>query len=186
MAYGGGVINITTTTLTVAGSITANGGPTTLGSGGGAGGSIFIFTSSLQGSGSITSNGGIGGSDWSSPTFYGGGGGGGRIAIHYTTSSFTGTLSAAGGEGPNTQSHGGPGTIFTQDYTTGTRKLTVNNNNLNVVTKEIESAADTRGSIAWLASTSIATFEVDEISISGNAGLAMFITSGAKISLYNK
>lgn len=76
---GGGVLRLSIAgTLTVDGSISANG---SAGNGneaaGGAGGSIWIECSGLFGSGLITANGGAS----NSPT-YSGGGGGGRIALY--------------------------------------------------------------------------------------------------------
>ena len=109
---GGGAIRlIVSGTLTLNGSITANGSNgvsyySSFGyhSGGGSGGSIYLTTNGLEGSGSFEANGGDGigpaGSGWS------GGGGGGRIAIHYYTNSFAGTTSASGGTGRNLGSKG--------------------------------------------------------------------------------
>jgi len=98
---GGGAIRITAGTLTVAGSISANGNNGTdwsggginwtyIWGGGGSGGSIYLTTSALTGSGPITANGGDGA---------GGGGAGGRIAIYYNASTFNGNISANGGTG---------------------------------------------------------------------------------------
>jgi hypothetical protein len=123
---GGGYIGLNiANTLTVSGSITANGGNGGTGAGGGAGGGIYISASTIAGSGSITANGGNGGSNgtaYSGGGAYGGdggigapgygsggAGGGGRIAIYYTTDSFTGTIQAYGGDGYQA---GGAGTIY--------------------------------------------------------------------------
>lgn len=105
---GGGAIRLNVTnTLTVNGTISANGanGQTrpsletapwpAYSSGGGSGGSIYVTAGTLDGNGSITANGGDGGdAKWDA-----GGGGGGRIAIYYDTNSFTGTTTAYGGWG---------------------------------------------------------------------------------------
>jgi hypothetical protein len=88
-------------TLTVEGSLTANGDDGQAYSGGGSGGSIYLAVGTLAGSGVVSASGGGG---------YGGGGGG-RIAIYYHTKSLTGVLSACGG---SRGIPGGAGTIFTK------------------------------------------------------------------------
>jgi hypothetical protein len=102
-------------TLTVDGSIIANGSAGTTaglgqqGVGGGSGGSIYIVAQVWSGSGAISANGGPG-------MQYGGGsaggGGGGRIAVYYQTNTFMGTLSAIGGTGTFSGQPGGNGTIL--------------------------------------------------------------------------
>jgi len=100
---GGGVIKINATgTVTINGTVTADG----QGSGyaNGAGGSIWIIANSLAGSGSITSDGGQGSR--------GGGAGGGRVSISYTSSTYTGNFSVAGGgPGSSNANVGEPGTL---------------------------------------------------------------------------
>ena len=79
---GGGVVRITSGSLTLNGKILANGGPeasTASSSVGGAGGSIWIETGNINGSGQIAANGG--GSHNAST----GAGSGGRIAVYYDT-----------------------------------------------------------------------------------------------------
>jgi hypothetical protein len=101
---GGGVLRLNVTgTLTVDGSLTANGRAAPGPSGGGSGGSLWLTVGALSGAGVISANGGAG-----SP-LSGGGGGGGRISISYLTNRFTGPLSARGGPGVN---FGGAGTIY--------------------------------------------------------------------------
>jgi hypothetical protein len=94
-SQGGGVIRLNVSgALSVAGSISANGGDGIIdGSGGGSGGSIWINAQSFSGSGAVTVNGGMGESS------EGGGGGGGRIAIYAGTNLFSGGIFASGGEG---------------------------------------------------------------------------------------
>jgi len=93
-AGGGAVRLIAGGTLTVNGSVLANGlNGTANNSGGGSGGSIFLSSQSFAGVGSLTANGGAG--EWVD----GGGGSGGRIAIYRSQNSFTGTLSAEGAGG---------------------------------------------------------------------------------------
>ena len=73
---GGGLISLDVGgTMTLSGTITANGETPSVNSGGGSGGSVFIEATTITGSGSINADGGDGGSN-------SGGGGGGRIAIH--------------------------------------------------------------------------------------------------------
>lgn len=104
---GGGKIQITAGgSVTIDGSISANGANATNSrAGGGAGGGIWITATNVTGSGSLTANGGAG-----EPN-RGGGGGGGRISIQCGTNQFAGTMTAYGGSGWKT---GGAGTIFTQ------------------------------------------------------------------------
>lgn len=103
--HGGGAVRfVVGGTLTVDGSITANGlNGTPDNSGGGSGGSVFVSTRALAGAGSITVNGGAG--EW----VEGGGGSGGRIALYRTTSTFTGALAANGAGG---SARGENGTIY--------------------------------------------------------------------------
>jgi hypothetical protein len=102
---GGGAIRLTVGgTLTVAGSLSANGNPGIQDdSGGGAGGGIWLTAGALTGSGNIFAEGGDG------DLFGGGGGAGGRIAIYAPTNTFAGLLSVIGGDGATA---GGLGTIF--------------------------------------------------------------------------
>jgi hypothetical protein len=124
---GGGAIKIDVAdTITIDGTISANGGNgsgTTPG-GAGSGGSIWIDTQTLNGSGLITANGGT--------TLFSGGGG--RIAIYYETNSgfpinFDNNLQSRG-------TNGGPGTIYLEqkvkgDPATKSDTLYVDNNNVN-------------------------------------------------------
>jgi hypothetical protein len=104
---GGGMVNLLVGgTLTLNGTIQANGiGP---GLNGGAGGTIKINTNAIDGStGSLRANGGPGQSA----------GAGGRIALVYVNDNFTGGISALtkdvmGGAGTSPEGNGGGGTIF--------------------------------------------------------------------------
>ncbi len=92
---GGGAIKLVVAdTLTVDGTISANGGEGSLASWGtGSGGSVWIITDTLSGTGIISANGGDGTST---------DGGGGRISLTWTPGSktFTGVISArSGGDG---------------------------------------------------------------------------------------
>ncbi len=104
---GGGVIHLMVSgTLTVNGSVTADGQQPSGVGGGGSGGSIWLSVGTLAGSGLISADGGNGGN-----TAYSGGGGGGRIAIYYRTAiEFTiENLQVGGGAG---YEPGAPGTIY--------------------------------------------------------------------------
>jgi len=104
-ASGGGFVKLNVIrTLTIDGSISANGDAATYPAGGGSGGSVSLTVGTLAGSGAISANGGAG-------SFASGGGGGGRIGVFYKTSSiFTGVTTAYGGSGVKA---GGAGTIYT-------------------------------------------------------------------------
>jgi hypothetical protein len=91
-------------TLTVNGTISANGGNGGSsqyggGPGGGSGGSIWLIAGTLAGNGTIRANGGGGGS----PS--GGGGAGGRLGLVYTNSNYSGTKTVSGA------GSGGVGTV---------------------------------------------------------------------------
>ena len=104
VSYGGGSVRLAVGgTLTVNGSISAN-GVLNNGAGGAAGGSIYLLAGAVAGAGLIQADGsGVGSSD-------AGGGGGGRIAIHAAASQFSGAKSVAGG--PGGFSAGSAGTIY--------------------------------------------------------------------------
>ena len=129
---GGGAVKLTAASLTVNGSIIADGGDglaygglnLNYGSGGGSGGSIWISTGSLTGSGPIQANGGVGGDKPNG--LGGGGGGGGRIAVYYTSGTVP-ELMAQGGTGPF--GTGGAGTVYVQKGPSASAgALTIDNN----------------------------------------------------------
>ncbi len=107
-AGGGAIRMIISGTLTVEGTISANGAQPPADRGAGAGGSIFINAGTFAGAGSIQANGAA--ATPGVPINAGGGGGGGRVAVHYTASNFTGIASATGGWGNNAPS-GAAGTV---------------------------------------------------------------------------
>jgi cysteine-rich repeat protein len=118
-ALGGGAIKLSAvSTLTVDGTISANGNNSSNSNrrGGGSGGSIWLDAASLAGSGTVIADGGDGpGAGWS-----GGGGGGGRIAVLYTDDYSTlisgDKIQAVGGDGKGSGiTSGGAGTIFIDD-----------------------------------------------------------------------
>lgn len=102
---GGGAVRIMVGgTLTLDGSISANGNPGIQDdSGGGAGGSVWVSAGRLIGAGLVSATGGDG------DLFGGGGGGGGRIAIYSPTNQFSGSFNVLGGSGAN---NGLSGTLF--------------------------------------------------------------------------
>jgi parallel beta-helix repeat protein len=106
---GGGAIKLSVTnTLTINGTISANGTQGLGNYAGGSGGSIWLISNTLAGAGSIAADGGD-----SANTTYPGGGGGGRISLQWTggNRTFSGTITAAGGLGYRSQ-YGRPGTIY--------------------------------------------------------------------------
>jgi uncharacterized repeat protein (TIGR01451 family) len=123
---GGGAIKLYVSgTLTVNGTISANGKNGGTGrwgaGGGGSGGSIYIITDTLSGNGTISACGGIGATG-----YYGsGGGGGGRIAIYYTSNTYAGITSVYGGIGAQC---GGSGTVFTKSAAQAHGELLLDNN----------------------------------------------------------
>lgn len=110
---GGGRVKITAGTIRVDGRVSSDGqtGAENVGSsfrvagGGGSGGSVWLAASALEGSGVIRADGGAS----VSPDREGGGGGGGRVAATFTSSAFSGVLSARGGVG---NQYGGAGTLI--------------------------------------------------------------------------
>ncbi len=106
---GGGVIRVYAGSLSLQGSIRAQGGNGGRYGGGGSGGSVWINTGSLTGTGSITARGGNGGAE-------SGGGGGGRVAVYYQQSSSfdLASILALGGSG---LSAGSPGSVVVKQAT---------------------------------------------------------------------
>ncbi|MBU0639235.1 MAG: hypothetical protein KKB50_10260, partial [Planctomycetes bacterium] len=105
---GGGAIRLDVTgTLTIDGSLIADGNNAGPNAGGGSGGSVYLTVDTLAGTGAISANGGLSGQGT-----YAGPGGGGRIAIEFATDTFAGTMSAR--TGANGYRFGGAGTIYTK------------------------------------------------------------------------
>jgi hypothetical protein len=108
---GGGLVRITAGTLTVNGSILADGGGSWY-RGGGSGGGVWLNVGTLSGEGTISAKGGngmVGGGT-------GGAGGGGRIAIYYTDDTdFTGSVIVEGGLS-------GTGTVSSRNGQSGTHQ----------------------------------------------------------------
>ena len=137
---GGGAIRLNILdTLTLNGSISANGYSTLLGDGGaGSGGSIYITTINLAGTGQISANGGA-----NAVT----GGGGGRIAVYYSASTFPETHITANG-GTNAES----GTIVFEvqslDVPAGTFKLIEKTSTVHTLSGEFISQENVLSDIA--------------------------------------
>ncbi|MBM3494221.1 MAG: hypothetical protein FJX72_07865, partial [Armatimonadetes bacterium] len=109
---GGGLIRIETQgAMTINGAVRANGIGYSNRSGG-SGGGIWLSADSLSGAGVVQANGGSG----SGTTYNYGGGGGGRIALLYSSTTFSGSLTATGGLGRNSHetTNGGCGTVYTK------------------------------------------------------------------------
>ncbi len=128
--HGGGAIQITASsgTITVNGTISANGqSPTSVKAGGGSGGSVYLTCTTLAGGGTISANGGSGYASSSA-----GGGGGGRVALYYTTKTFNGTLSSYGGNDGTSSSAvaGGCGTIYQKPSGQTYGDLLIDNNDI--------------------------------------------------------
>jgi hypothetical protein len=123
---GGGLVRISAGTVTLQGSILADGGVGYYGSG--SGGGIRIEADTLAGSGKIYARGGT------STDIYrnGGAGGGGRIAIYYGTMSLpVGNVLAHGGksyDGGTATRNGGAGTIYLKADTQVNGDLLISNN----------------------------------------------------------
>jgi hypothetical protein len=102
---GGGAVRLDIFgTLTLDGTLSADGNPGLQDdSGGGSGGSIYVRAYAMTGSGNISANGGAG------DLFGGGGGGGGRIAVYSPSNTFNGFITALGGIGA---SPGQTGTVY--------------------------------------------------------------------------
>ncbi|HEY5915056.1 MAG TPA: hypothetical protein VJA21_31060, partial [Verrucomicrobiae bacterium] len=102
---GGGALRLSVGgTLTLDGTISANGNHGLQdNAGGGSGGSVLILAHTLDGAGIMRANGGAG------EVFQGGGGAGGRIALYARTNNFTGEVVASGAPG---WAWGEGGTIF--------------------------------------------------------------------------
>ena len=118
---GGGVVRLVVGgTLTVDGTLSANGADAPhYTSGGGSGGSIWVNAGTLAGTGAINAKGGASSANT-------GGGGGGRIGLYYDASSFTGSISAPGGAA-NASAPGGAGTIFTKPNSENNGQVLIDN-----------------------------------------------------------
>lgn len=141
--HGGGVVQLyADDSLTIDGTITANGARSPRnGTGGGSGGSIWIQSKLFSGRGTIQANGGDG-------LGYGGGGGGGRIAAVFSNSTYTGNIQAFGGR--SNFSSGGSGTVYLENKLSSFRKLIVNNKNIGKPSSDSITDINRDGGRTWL------------------------------------
>ncbi len=103
---GGGAIKIVASgTVTVNGTISANGGNSGTNHSAGSGGSLWIQADVLAGSGTISANGGGSGSSGAAA------GGGGRLLYSYSSKTFSGTLTASVGTSVDIVTPAGVGSI---------------------------------------------------------------------------
>jgi len=190
---GGGAIKIRASgTLTVNGTIGANGsnghGDQYQG-GGGSGGSIYIVVETFTGSGCIVVNGGNGGGHDRG----GGGGAGGRIAVYYANNSYTGTITAYGGVGVK---NGGAGTIFMKSTSQNYGDLLIDNNNNEGVTSIVDGtytfdsvAVKNKAKLEISSGDSITSTEFDiqngEVTNEGKVSITNFNVESGGISYHN-
>ncbi|MBW1860704.1 MAG: hypothetical protein JRI70_11830, partial [Deltaproteobacteria bacterium] len=109
---GGGAVRLSVTdTLTIDGTVSAQGTQGIGNYAGGSGGSVWIVCHAFEGIGTISANGGSGAN-----TTYPGGGGGGRISLQWTSGNrtFAGMIKAAGGRGYRSL-YASPGTVYVPD-----------------------------------------------------------------------
>lgn len=117
-ADGGGIVEIHSNNLQLAGLIAAEGNPGYT-NGAGAGGSIYIETNTLTGNGNISANGGL--NSIAIP------GAGGRISIYATDrTNFTGNVKSASGVG-SAGNVSGAGTVYIKDVAQAYGFLTIDN-----------------------------------------------------------
>jgi len=122
---GGAIIISATDTVTINGTLSADGKTGGEYSGVGSGGSINITAITLTGSGTIRANGGY--------SLHRGNGGGGRITITQTTgTTWTPIFQVFGGPAGGEGAKGAAGTIYLQDANdaAGVGELIINNNNV--------------------------------------------------------
>ncbi len=141
-AGAGAVKLVASGTLTLNGSITADGNSGTgCRGGGGSGGAVWLDAGTLAGAGTITADGGIASTE-------GGGGGGGRVAIYYTTDSSTiisgDKIQAYGGSQAWVRDAGigGAGTIYTKASGATNGDLIVDNNDYTTDQETLQVAGD--------------------------------------------
>ena len=133
-AWGGGILRLVTTNLTVNGAIRANGASYCDRSG--AGGSVWVTTSNIGGSGTIEAR----GADTNDPWNWGGGGGG-AIAIEYSGSASGTVLSNLNARpgAKNSNRSGGPGSVYVKSPSSTYGDLTIDSKNVNNTSTELPS-----------------------------------------------
>ncbi len=193
---GGGIILLDINgTLTISGSIQANGqtapngGSYSMCGGGGAGGTINITAGTFDGSGNLSADGGS-----RMSTYTGGGGSGGRIAVQCSATTFSGTYSSAGGSGY--YQYAGAGTIYLNNN--GTTSLTIKNNTTagrepTNITADIPSDIDSYSIQNATANLVAGVVITGNLAFNGNMTLynngsitpPLFTTAGSSNQLYN-
>ncbi len=138
---GGGAIHLVVSgTITIDGTVSANGNngafEINVSGGGGSGGSLLIEAGAFAGSGAVRANGGNGGTG----VWKGGGGAGGHVALFYAANTFTGTVEALGGSGYQL---GGPGIVY---WATDNR-LVIDGNGSNAYAAELPAGSYSFASI---------------------------------------
>ncbi|MFA6131371.1 MAG: fibronectin type III domain-containing protein [Patescibacteria group bacterium] len=160
---GGGAVKLTVgTTLTMTGTISANGGSVTSidHNGGGSGGSVYLDIGTISGAGAISADGG------SAYNANYAGGGGGRIAIYFDTDSYSSTPTAYGGYDAGSAYLGGAGTIYLKDNAELNGDLLIDNNSQDFTTND-----------RFLGKTPLTTATYDTLTIS-NDGHVDLVTGG--------
>lgn len=178
---GGGAvkINAQSATVTVNGTITANGTGGGAGccayAGGGSGGSIWIIADSLVGSGTVSANGGAGGSGGAGEGNNGGAGGGGRVQISFNDNSSTITKSAFDGGNNGQNRRGAAGTVSTS------AELIIANNTSPTITPSVSTALS--GTLNYSSTTFKNYVDVTMASGASYSGGTTIIQNNAKLTL---
>ncbi|MFA5349004.1 MAG: lamin tail domain-containing protein [Candidatus Paceibacterota bacterium] len=162
---GGAIIVEAEETITINGSISADGQSINGKTGGGSGGSIYLVANEISGDGIITANGG---------GTTGSGGGGGRIAIYYNSLGVS-DIQAYGGNQLSSQFDGAAGTIFLKNKSQNRGELIVKNNNLDGLAQTVIENSLTLKNLEIAANSRIefsgASIDSDDISISSKGVL---------------
>ena len=191
-AGGGLVVLNASSTITINGTITADGGAggitSTNGAGGGSGGAVKIVANSVAGTPqSFTVVGGAGGNE---SGVDGGGGGGGGVLIQYTTSNSinSSAINMAGGTGNDAAQYGGAGVVLVKD-TDGISILSSTNAGTSgaqstqaVSALTVDYFTITSSSIYTVTSTKSLTINQNSPSINVGASLGSLKVSGGTIN----
>lgn len=182
-AIGGGIVFLTSVTLTVTGGISANGGAGSNGastayasSGGGAGGSILLKSQTpTLGTGLVTATGGAGGAHIDSLTGGGGGGGNGYCVLDYLTT-YTGTTS------PTLNAIQDSSLVTTTTYQLQLA-ISTNGTSFETLTQNVplQTLMWQQVAVSWAASTSMATFFLNAVSQGTATGTRTAIHNNASV-----
>lgn len=145
---GGGFVKLTAPTLTLNGSINADGMDSIAGAG--SGGSIRLDVTTISGNGSITARGGNGVSA---------GAGGGRIALYYTSNALlNANINASGGKGGDGSvitRNGGAGTLYLKQSAKTYADLLIDNRGLDSAADSTPLKAAGKGIITVITGSSL-------------------------------